>query len=537
MFRENRNLYMECATENLIVSAREVREVDPEQSLSMISLIENSPIVSEEAAAKVEVLKSFHHSRLFSFRKTLESAMQALEVLGPGDDPLWLSRLNGRLAIGFHSLGDLVRAYRHYCLQIKFAERIESSEKREELFLAYHNLAYHYSAIGDIKRASKNYEKAGSYVSRDEYLFGFLQVNYAQCSIKQNDLELASVQAQLANEIGQAMNVPRICHYALPVLASLAALADDTAESERLCFKALAFANEHQLPDYHILLQLLELYLTSGRMPEARDILLRATAVVDETDDKIHATKLHELAGDFYEQTGDYQSALKHHKAFYRLKMEVFSIEIDDLSYAQQVAQRIEVLEAEYTRLKSHNKELQRRVVRISEARDKAKKRSETDSLTGLFNRRYLNAIKSDLIASAAERNHPLSIAVVDVDLFKQVNDRFGHAVGDEVLCQLAKILRQSMRTSDLLVRYGGDEFVVIMPDTLQKNAVRALGRLRDAVHSYNWSTLKQGLTISVSVGLASARSPDCLETLIEQADKQLFVAKGDGRDRVVSEY
>ena len=137
---------MECATENLIVSAWEVREVDPEQSLSMISLIEKSPIVSEEAAARVEVLKSFHHSRLFSFRKTLESAMRALEVLGGGDDPLWLSRLYGRLAIGFHSLGDLVSAYRHYCLQIKFAERIESSEKREELFLAHHNFCLLYTS-------------------------------------------------------------------------------------------------------------------------------------------------------------------------------------------------------------------------------------------------------------------------------------------------------------------------------------------------------------------------------------------------------
>ena len=365
---------MEDEFENRVIKAWEVRELDPELSLSIVGDIEQKTAVTSTMTAPLDVLKSYHHSRVLAFRETLDCAARSLDVLRSGEDPLWLARAYGRLAIGFHALGDIVSAYRHYRLELKTAELIESSDQREELFLAYHNFARHYFEIGDIKRAERNLGKAHDYVSRDDYQFGFLQLNYAQCSVKKNDLELASAQAMLAIDIGQRMHVPRICHYALPVLAQISALTGDSAEAERLYLDAVALAVEHNFPQYQVLLQLLELFLGSGKIVEAQGVLNRAAEAFDETDDKIHAAKFHKLATIYYEQKNDHKAALKHYKDVYRLEMEVFSIQKEDRSYAKEVAQRIEVLEAEYVRLKSHNQELQQKLGRLSEQSNNTKK-------------------------------------------------------------------------------------------------------------------------------------------------------------------
>ncbi len=160
---------------------------------------------------------------------------------------------------------------------------------------------------------------------------------------------------------------------------------------------------------------------------------------------------------------------------------------------------------------------------------------SNTDDLTGLANRREaLTALGRQM---AAERRHgrPLSLAILDIDHFKQVNDTFGHPAGDEVLRRVAHLAIEIMREQDLVGRLGGEEFVIILPDTDARAAMIACDRLRREIAA-SALRLEDGRTLSItlSVGIAQMEPGHVQQTLIARADDALYRAKAAGRDRVL---
>ena len=161
-----------------------------------------------------------------------------------------------------------------------------------------------------------------------------------------------------------------------------------------------------------------------------------------------------------------------------------------------------------------------------------------TDALTGLNNRRYLDTHLKILFNRSLVRGRPLSVLITDIDRFKQVNDTYGHDAGDEVLKEFASRIRSTVRGADLACRYGGEEFVVVMPDTSSEIAAAVAERLRAAVETMPFNLKETGRSISVtaSFGISSrietVASP---EQLIKQADRALYEAKNAGRNRVVA--
>ncbi|MGE5154891.1 MAG: GGDEF domain-containing protein [Bdellovibrio bacteriovorus] len=158
---------------------------------------------------------------------------------------------------------------------------------------------------------------------------------------------------------------------------------------------------------------------------------------------------------------------------------------------------------------------------------------SITDGLTGLYNRRYLFLKLSEEVDRAKRGASPFSIVLFDLDHFKRVNDTFGHGVGDEVLIQAASALRGAIRGSDLAGRYGGEEFLVILPDTRAAEALVMAERIRSAIKALIWPELD--LHMSLSGGVCEYAGGD-IDTLLEHADRRLYAAKAAGRDRVVGE-
>ncbi|MGH8316298.1 MAG: diguanylate cyclase, partial [Steroidobacterales bacterium] len=159
-----------------------------------------------------------------------------------------------------------------------------------------------------------------------------------------------------------------------------------------------------------------------------------------------------------------------------------------------------------------------------------------TDALTGLYNRRYMETHISSLIEQAASRGKPLTVLVLDIDYFKSINDAYGHDAGDEVLREFALRIRKSIRGIDLACRYGGEEFVVIMPDTGLGVATMVAERLRRRIASEPFSIQQADRTIEVtiSVGIAALGRADDAASVIKRADQALYRAKRDGRNRVV---
>lgn len=161
-----------------------------------------------------------------------------------------------------------------------------------------------------------------------------------------------------------------------------------------------------------------------------------------------------------------------------------------------------------------------------------------TDGLTGLHNRRYLDTHLRTLFARAKVRGRPLTVCITDIDRFKQVNDVYGHDAGDEVLKEFAGRVRATVRGADLACRFGGEEFVLVMPDTPAEVAATVAERLRGMIEARPFQ-LRSGespLMLTASMGIATlGPGIETPEQLLKQADRALYEAKNSGRNRVVA--
>jgi two-component system cell cycle response regulator len=159
-----------------------------------------------------------------------------------------------------------------------------------------------------------------------------------------------------------------------------------------------------------------------------------------------------------------------------------------------------------------------------------------TDALTGLYNRRYMETHVGTLVDQANSRGKPLSVLILDIDYFKSINDTHGHDAGDDVLQDFAIRIRKSIRGIDLACRYGGEEFVVVMPETDMAVATMVAERLRRRIASEPFPIQKGArmIEVTISIGIAALGPNDNAAAVIKRADLALYRAKRDGRNRVV---
>ncbi len=168
----------------------------------------------------------------------------------------------------------------------------------------------------------------------------------------------------------------------------------------------------------------------------------------------------------------------------------------------------------------------------LADRMEKLKRESVTDPLTGCYNRRYFDERLAAEFSRSWRHDEPLSLILIDIDHFKQFNDRFGHACGDRALCQVAEALGDMMRKHDTLCRIGGEEFAVILPSTGKAPALQVAERLRVAISELSLN----GEPLSISLGVSGRRENGCRSAydLQELADRALYGAKAAGRDQVV---
>jgi len=180
-----------------------------------------------------------------------------------------------------------------------------------------------------------------------------------------------------------------------------------------------------------------------------------------------------------------------------------------------------------------------RALIRELEISKEALKRlSELDPMTNLCNRRYFTHMSKNVLALAKRDKSDLSIIMLDIDKFKQINDSYGHKVGDEVLIAFADILLQTIRESDYACRFGGEEFVVMLPETPLEGAMEIAEKIRKKVEAFSlYTEMHQKVMITVSLGVTSVDTLQdiYIESAIQRADDALYRAKEGGRNRVVA--
>ena len=251
--------------------------------------------------------------------------------------------------------------------------------------------------------------------------------------------------------------------------------------------------------------------IASDRHVEALEWLERLVA--DLGDDGPHSTRIraHHAAYLAARALGRFEVALAHHEAHERLERRRTTSQLQ--SQSEMFVTRSEA-QAEV---------------------DRHRFSAERDPLTGLGNRRRLGRTLQQLGQQATpttDSPHPFSVAMVDVDHFKSINDLLGHAVGDAVLVEVAQILLDEARDDDVVVRYGGEEIVIVMPDTDVVDATTRCERLRARIEAHDWSCLPAGRRITISVGVAG--TPPCdPELVVSAADAAMYGAKRAGRNLV----
>jgi len=178
-------------------------------------------------------------------------------------------------------------------------------------------------------------------------------------------------------------------------------------------------------------------------------------------------------------------------------------------------------------RMRSHQRKAE-----LGEALARIQELAIRDELTGLHNRRYMLEMLNSERSRAERSGQPWSICMVDLDHFKLVNDHHGHNVGDEVLASVAQVIREGLRDSDQVARWGGEEFLILFPSTDATEAKIVLERIRQALRNTGVSRSVPELKVTFSAGVAACQSGDSLPVSIDRADRALYVAKASGRNR-----
>jgi diguanylate cyclase (GGDEF)-like protein len=405
-----------------------------------------------------------------------------------------------------------------------------------QIALALNALGAGFERMGDPWQAERVMNEAAALVRDSDHVFEQLVSLNNLCGVALGAFYLLR---DSGNDAESAAALQRALHYARGAqphartlgdpfflmmtegnLAEALLHAGELDEAEALLRQSLQQAHEHGYlaQNWRMRCSLAELQLLREQTQEACDGLHE---LIDEMGDKAPAA-----------------TALRAHHALYRAskalgrfepaltQLEACDAIARKRSTAQLMAQSrhfVTRLEAEQARREAsahqaHALELQERVLH--------------DPLTGLGNRRFVDERVEPMAQQCSRSARPLTLALIDVDRFKSINDRFGHEIGDRVLRQLAQMLKENTRGSDLLVRYGGEEFLVVFPDTHPELVFEVCERLRERVQAYPWQAFAADLSVTLSIGLASA-APYALDQLIAQADRAMYRAKHLGRNQV----
>ncbi len=290
--------------------------------------------------------------------------------------------------------------------------------------------------------------------------------------------------------------------------------------------KALAKANGFRNLEIDIDAQLAEVVRAEGRLEEATTMMTSQLTNHDVEDDPVLLTRLHKALFEMHKERGRFEQALLHHEELHALSLRA-TVQTAGLQ-SQMLINTIEIEQARH--------EAERSQLEVQMERFRAEEmdlQAHTDSLTRLPNRRALDRHLPPMMGHAQDSVKPLCAAMIDFDHFKQINDVHGHAKGDEVLTVMATMLRAVTRDTDLAVRVGGEEFLLVFGDTTLEGAAVVCERLLASVRAYPWDTLAPGLACTVSAGLAELEPSESVSTWLARADAALYAAKHGGRDQV----
>ncbi len=511
-----------------------------EEALFLYSALEihATDAAKEGQALALNTIGNIYHAR-GDLAQALEHHERSLRIkVERGDRAGHAISLNN-IGNAYHELGDLAHALEYHLESLRIREDLKDLQGQQSSLL---NLGRVYHLLTQYDRAEDCYERS--------YLLGEqTSALYEQALALHNIGLLANVEKDhrtalaffqrslgLFEEIGGRANVAGVLSDIGAAYGDLGDTATSLEYQERAAQLSLELGDQIRwiIAVNNQAVALIAL----NRIPEALALMHKALITAEILKAKRLIYRTHEALSLAYERQGDLARALQHLKQYQAIKEEAQSEEAAQKIRSLQVLHEVEQARQEAEIYRLRNLELSRANRELRSATLTLEQHAHTDSLTGLFNRRYLDrALISEWECVRQNSDYSLAIALADIDHFKQINDRFLHQIGDSVLQIVADILRRGVRHGDIVSRYGGEEFAILLPRTSLSEATSVCERIRLEVASYPWPTLHPDLqNLTISFGVAATGDGTAytdIANLLRDADAHLYAAKQDGRNRV----
>jgi diguanylate cyclase (GGDEF)-like protein len=294
----------------------------------------------------------------------------------------------------------------------------------------------------------------------------------------------------------------------------------------------------HDIGEIYVLLDLGLVYLKQNDLDHAEQELSKALQLAAKVEMRNEQARSHQYLSEVFERRGRFDKALEHYKEFQAIRESIAGEGALKEIAALRVSQQIETAkrDAEINRLQKEK--LQDELDEHKRIHAILEELATRDPLTNLFNRRHFMSLAEREWNRALRYKHPLCALMLDVDCFKEINDEHGHAVGDRALTVFANVIRSTLRSTEIAGRYGGDEFVILLPETEPQNGLLVANRICQAIIDYTISSEEGSIVLTPSIGVACATSENhestkTLHELLNHADRAMYTAKKLGKGQV----
>ena len=469
------------------------------------------------------------------FPEALSQALRAMEVYRDLKDDAGYAYTAHLVSQAYRQMNDLPRALKYALPGLEVARRIDDPRYRMGLLMT---LGGAYVDRGDYDAALRCAREVLE-ASDPETTPGFhadALNSIAFTHYLMGDAAGGLAYADQAIALHQRIGHPERSLYALHT-AGVIRLALDRANEARAFFergldKAQKEGIRTSIIEFRV--ELGRLAEREGDVESAFEHLHEALEVAEGLESPLRQAEVHRRLAELYKSIGDFERALEHLETFHRLDKQVFNEQSDQRMKALQVQHEVVQAQKEAEIYRLENVSLHAEVEHRKQTETELREIAAQDPLTGIYNRQYFERRAEAILNRADRAQEPLGLVLLDLDEFKALNDTHGHLTGDVALRTLAQRIGTLMRQSDLLGRYGGDEFVLLLREATQHHCLEVAERIRGSLDERSL-TPRADIPTTVSIGVVH-RPIDVdtdLLTLLERADEALYQAKKSGKNRV----
>lgn len=468
--------------------------------------------------------------------KSLQYFIEAYSIVETISFPTGLLDTLTGLSWGYYFLGDYVKAKSYVERAIQLAESLDDAARLWRVR----------NAAGAILSDTNEVERALEYLKLNIEQLSEERINHDGC-IAYNNMAMVLLTCERYEEAEeaalQALDMVAKWNQPLTAVCVLDTLGLVYKGKKQYDLSLLYYreAINIQTPlryrniNFEPYLNLGEVLLLTGELQEAEEMLKIALKLAEEKQGSRLEYVCYEKLADIAEKKGNYKQALEYYQRFHKEKERMFNQQkinqIADLISTHKLENALKDARI----LELQNISLLREIETQKQRHVELEYLATTDPLTGMMNRRHFGTLANFQFEEARRSGQPMSVVMFDIDHFKTVNDQFGHRVGDDVLVKVAKAINLSIRAGDLACRYGGEEFLLLIPDHDLESTLIIADRVRMAIEALSMSVGDEAINITISAGVATLHSEDeDLDGLIERADQRLLKAKTLGRNTVL---